>query len=81
MRTALRFQEQEDHLADHAHLLPDIRSHRARRDIADLVTKGRIETARLRVESLIQDDIQVYPLATTRDVAADTVFNRSSYWS
>lgn len=54
---------------------------RARRDIADLVTKGRIETARLRVESLIQDDIQVCSLATTRGVAADTVFNRSSYWS
>lgn len=32
---------------------------RSRRDIADLVTKGRIETAKLRVESLIQDDIQV----------------------
>ncbi|KAK8849415.1 hypothetical protein IAR55_004747 [Kwoniella newhampshirensis] len=31
----------------------------ARRDIADLVTKGRVETARLRVEGLIQDDIYV----------------------
>lgn len=31
----------------------------SRRDIADLVTKGRIETARLRVETLIGDDIHV----------------------
>ncbi|GMK54921.1 hypothetical protein CspeluHIS016_0115070 [Cutaneotrichosporon spelunceum] len=32
---------------------------KARRDIADLVAKGRIETAKLRVEGLIQDDIYV----------------------
>ncbi|KAH8090590.1 regulator of Vps4 activity in the MVB pathway-domain-containing protein [Filobasidium floriforme] len=31
----------------------------SRREIADLVTKGRIETARLRVETLIGDDIHV----------------------
>ncbi len=31
----------------------------SRREIADLVQKGRIETARLRVEGLIQDDIYV----------------------
>ena len=30
-----------------------------RRDIADLLQKGRAETARLRVEGLIQDDIYV----------------------
>lgn len=30
-----------------------------RRDIADLLVKGRIETARLRVETLISEDIQV----------------------
>ncbi|RSH87676.1 uncharacterized protein EHS24_000190 [Apiotrichum porosum] len=32
---------------------------KARRDIADLVQKGRIENAKLRVEGLIQDDIYV----------------------
>ncbi|WOO79806.1 Vacuolar protein sorting-associated protein IST1 [Vanrija pseudolonga] len=32
---------------------------KSRRDIADLVQKGRIETAKLRVEGLIQDDIYV----------------------
>lgn len=32
---------------------------KARRDIADLVQKSRIETAKLRVEGLIQDDIYV----------------------
>ncbi len=32
---------------------------KARRDIADLVAKSRIETAKLRVEGLIQDDIYV----------------------
>lgn len=32
---------------------------KARRDIADLVGKGRTETAKLRVEGLIQDDIYV----------------------
>lgn len=32
---------------------------KARRDIADLVLKSRIETAKLRVEGLIQDDIYV----------------------
>ena len=32
---------------------------KSRREIADLLTKGRIETARLRVEGLIQDDIYV----------------------
>lgn len=32
---------------------------RARRDIADLIAKNRLETARLRVESLIQEDISV----------------------
>ncbi|WRT69397.1 uncharacterized protein IL334_006381 [Kwoniella shivajii] len=31
----------------------------SRREIADLVGKGRIETARLRVEGLVQDDIYV----------------------
>lgn len=31
----------------------------SRRDIADLLLKNRIETARLRVETLIQDDIYV----------------------
>ncbi|KAK4684540.1 vacuolar protein sorting-associated protein IST1, partial [Tremellales sp. Uapishka_1] len=32
---------------------------KSRREIADLLLKGRIETARLRVEGLIQDDIYV----------------------
>ena len=32
---------------------------KSRRDIADLLLKNRIETARLRVEGLIQDDIYV----------------------
>lgn len=32
---------------------------KSRREIADLVAKGRIETAKLRVEGLIQDDIYV----------------------
>jgi len=30
---------------------------KSRREIADLLTKGRVETCRLRVEGLIQDDI------------------------
>lgn len=34
---------------------------RTRRDIADLLVKGRVETARLRVETLISEDIQVGP--------------------
>jgi len=32
---------------------------KSRRDIADLLLKNRVETARLRVEGLIQDDIYV----------------------
>jgi len=32
---------------------------KARRDIADLLLKNRVETAKLRVEGLIQDDIYV----------------------
>lgn len=32
---------------------------KSRREIADLVQKGRTETAKLRVEGLIQDDIYV----------------------
>lgn len=32
---------------------------KSRREIADLVSKSRIETAKLRVEGLIQDDIYV----------------------
>ena len=32
---------------------------KSRRDIADFLVKGRIETARLRVEGLIADDIYV----------------------
>jgi hypothetical protein len=32
---------------------------KSRREIADLLQKGRVETARLRVEGLIQDDIYV----------------------
>lgn len=31
----------------------------SRREIADLLAKGRVETCRLRVEGLIQDDIYV----------------------
>lgn len=32
---------------------------KSRREIADLLLKNRVETARLRVEGLIQDDIYV----------------------
>jgi vacuolar protein sorting-associated protein IST1 len=32
---------------------------KSRREIADLLVKGRLETSRLRVEGLIQDDIYV----------------------
>jgi len=32
---------------------------KSRREIADLLLKTRVETARLRVEGLIQDDIYV----------------------
>lgn len=32
---------------------------KSRRDIADLLSKGRVETSRLRVEGLIQEDIYV----------------------
>jgi hypothetical protein len=32
---------------------------KSRREIADLLQKSRVETARLRVEGLIQDDIYV----------------------
>lgn len=32
---------------------------KSRKEIADLLLKGRIETSRLRVEGLIQDDIYV----------------------
>ena len=39
------------------------RPFRTRRDIADLLVKGRIETARLRVETLISEDIQAGGLA------------------
>ena len=41
-------------------------TNRSRREIADLVTKGRIETARLRVETLIGDDIHVSCSVTVR---------------
>jgi len=32
---------------------------KSRREIADLLVKGRLETSKLRVEGLIQDDIYV----------------------
>ena len=32
---------------------------KSRREIADLLLKGRLETSKLRVEGLIQDDIYV----------------------
>lgn len=32
---------------------------KSRRDIADLIAKSRVETAKLRVEGMIQDDIYV----------------------
>lgn len=44
----------------------------SRREIADLVQKGRVETARLRVEGLIQDDIYV-ELLEVLEVSSDTL--------